>query len=435
MSKKPEPPGDRRPANSLRNTTDPQALDPDTFPHPPRAGERTPGTIENMRHLLAAYGIEVRYDVIAKRLRIRSELWSSTGLSNEDETAMAYVVSLAALNRYPRDPVERYVAAIGDERPHNPVKEWIYSKPWDGVDRLPDIYASLGEADDYPVNLKEILLRRWLLSAVAAALLTAGFRTRGVLTLQGPQGIGKTTWVACLVPEEVRTAFIKLDHQLDAHNKDSIISASSHWIVEIGELEGSLRKEVARLKGVITRSTDKVRKPYAKTETEMPRSTVFVATVNDAHFLMDDTGNSRWWTISLSSVDEHHGVELQQLYAQLAEQLGAGAEWWLNREEEALLERQNRGHRSVSMVEDLVLGALDLERVGEAGLTAMTARELLVQLGIERPTNAQCKECGGVLRNYVGSPRRIQGREKWRIPFNRKAEPKWMPPDDFDKYD
>lgn len=434
MDKKPNPAGDSRPASPrLRNSTDPQALDPDTFPHPPRKGERTPGTIENMRHLLAAYGIEVRYDVIAKRLRIRSELWSSTSLSNEDETAMAYVVSLAALNRYPRDPVETYVAAIGDEQPHNPVKEWIRSKPWDGVDRLPDIYASLVEAEDYPTQLKEILLRKWLLSAVAAALLKAGFRTRGVLTLQGPQGIGKTTWVASLVPKEFRTTFIKLDHQLDAHNKDSILSATAHWICEIGELEGSLRKEVARLKGVITRSTDKVRKLYAKTETEMPRSTVFVATVNDANFLMDDTGNSRWWTISLIDVDEHHSIDTQQLYAQLAVGLEAGVEWWLDSEEEAMLEQQNRGHRSVSMVEDLLLESFDLERVGEDGLSAMTARELLVQLGIDRPTNAQCKECGGVLRNYVGSPRRIQGRDKWRIPFNHKSEPRFKP-DDFDKF-
>ncbi len=418
MDKKPDPAGDSsRVSPRLRNSTDPQALDPDTFPHPPRKGEMTPATIENMRHLLAAYGVKVRYDVIAKKLRMGSELWSSTALSSEDETAMTYIVSLAALNRYPRDPVERYVAAIGDERPYNPVKEWIKSVPWDGVDRLPEIYATLSEAEDYPTHLKEALLRKWLLSAVAAALLKAGFRTRGVLTLQGPQGIGKTTWVASLVPAHLRAAFIKLDHHLDAHDKDSILSATAHWICEIGELEGSLRKEVARLKGVITGSIDKVRRPYAKAPTEMPRSTVFAASVNDANFLMDDTGNSRWWTISLANVDEHHGVDMQQLFAQLAVQLEAGAEWWLTGEEEALLELQNRGHRSISMVEDLLLEAFDLERVGDDELRAMTPRELLVHLGIDRPTNAQCKECGGVLRNYVGDPRRIQGRDKWRIPL------------------
>lgn len=113
----------------LKNTTDPQALDPDTFPHPPGRGERTPPTIANMRHLLASYGIEVRYDVIAKKLRISGNILPSADLSSADETAMAHIISLAALNRYPRDTVELYVAAIGDELPTNPVKEWIESAP------------------------------------------------------------------------------------------------------------------------------------------------------------------------------------------------------------------------------------------------------------------------------------------------------------------
>jgi putative DNA primase/helicase len=423
----------RKPTPRLRNTTDPQALDPDTFPHPPRRGERTPGTIENMRHLLKSYGIEVRYDVIAKKLRITGDLWPS-GLSNADETSMAYIVSLAALNRYPRDSVETYVAAIGDERPLNPVKDWMRSKPWDGIDRLTDICASVHETEDYPTQLKEVLVSKWLLSAVAAALLDGRFRTRGVLTLQGAQGIGKTTWVASLVPEQLRSAFVKLDHQLDAHNKDSILGAVAHWMVEIGELEGSLRKEVARLKGVITRDTDKVRKPYAKTETEMPRRTVFVATVNDANFLMDDTGNSRWWTISARSVDADHGVDMQQLFAQLAVELEGGAEWWLDAAEEAMLNQQNRKHRSISVVEDLLLQAFDLDRVGQPDLPALTPRELLVHLGIDRPTNPQFKECAGVLRTFVGESKRIQGRDKWRIPFTRECEREWKPRG-LDKFD
>jgi putative DNA primase/helicase len=146
---------------------------------------------------------------------------------------------------------------------------------------------------------------------------------------------------------------------------------------------------------------------------------VFVATVNDAKFLLDDSGNSRWWTIPLALVDWDHGVDMQQLFAQLATALQAGAQWWLTPEEEALLEEQNRSHRSISVVEDLILAELDLSRVGEDGLVAMTPRELLDEVGLDRPTNTQCKEAAGVLRNYVGEPRRIQGRDKWRVPLRR----------------
>ena len=415
-----------QPPKQLLNSTEVRALDPDTFPHPPRQGDRVPGTIENMRFLIRSYEIDVFYDVIGKQLRIRSDRWSTTSLSNEDQTAMAYIVSLAVLNRYPRELVEPYVAAISDERPYNPVKDWILSEPWDSEDRLPAICQTIVEAEGYLPELKEVLIRKWLLSAVAAALLSKGFRSRGVLTLQGAQGTGKTTWVGALVPERLRASFIELDHHLDAHNKDSILSATAHWICEIGELEGSLRKEVARLKGVVTRDSDKVRKPYARTETEMPRRTVFAATVNDAKFLMDDTGNSRWWTIAVASVDPDHGIDMQQLFAQLAASLDGGAQWWLNTEEEAFLEQQNRAHRMITMVEDIVLQALDLNRT-DGEILAWTPRELLVLVGIDHPTNTQCKECAGVLRNYVGEPKRIQGRDKWRVPLSWDLQPKESP--------
>ena len=143
---------------------------------------------------------------------------------------------------------------------------------------------------------------------LAAALKPRGFRGRGVLTFQGPQGIGKTSWVASLVPDPVlRDMVIKLDHHLDPNNKDSILGAISHWIVEIGELDSSFKKDVARLKGVLTSDSDKVRRPYARTESEYPRRTVFFATVNDNNFLVDSTGNTRWWTIPLASIKYQHG--------------------------------------------------------------------------------------------------------------------------------
>jgi putative DNA primase/helicase len=324
---------------------------------------------------------------------------------------------LACLNGLPRGDVESFVAAIASSNPWNPVEEWIASKPWDGTDRLPEVYATLTEAEGYPRQLKETLVRKWLLSAAAAALVRHGFRCRGVLTLQGPQGIGKTRWVASLVPDDELQTAVKIDQHLDANNKDTIIGAVAHWICEIGELDSSFSKDIARLKGVLTRDTDKVRKPYARAESEMPRRTVFVATVNEPRFLVDNTGNSRWWVLPVTAIDWQHCVDMQQVFAQLAHELRGGAEWWLTSEEERLLEEQNQGHRSVSMIEDLVLGALDLDRLGKPDLQAKTARELLQELGVHLPTNPQCKECAGVLRAHLGDPRRIQGRDKWRIPL------------------
>ena len=167
----------------------------------------------------------------------------------------------------------------------------------------------------------------------------------------------------------------------------------------------------------------------------MPRRTVFVATVNQANFLVDDTGNSRWWVIPVTKVDYLHDIDMQQLFAQLKVEFEAGGQWWLTPDEERLLDEQNRHNRTISVIEDELLRLLHMDKIGADGLKAFTALEVLGLIGVEKPTNPQCKECAGILRTYLGEPKRIQGRDKWRVPFRLNGTGQVIPPIDFDDYD
>lgn len=405
-----------------------QRLDPKSFPHqPPKESNSIPTTIPNVLHLLEAYGITVRYNTIRKLLAITIPGQFGTP-DNADNVAMAQILSLATLNGMSTGQIPSYVCNIGDRHQYNPIATWIDSKAWDGRDRLPDFYDTLVARDDFPDPLKTALMYRWLLSAVAAAMVPSGFRCRGVLTLQGAQSLGKTTWVSALVPDPVlREYTIKLDHHLDAGNKDSLLAAIAHWIVEIGELDSSFKKDIARLKGFLTSDRDKVRRPYARTESEYPRRTVFCATVNGHDFLVDSTGNSRWWTIPVVKINYAHGIDMQQLFAQLAIDVKNGVQWWLKPEEEQLLETQNKAHRSVSAVRERVLSAIDLEQANRPDLPAMTAIEVLMATGLKTPGNTQCKECAAVLREYLGDPKRIKGFNKWRVPLKQSFENPFSP--------
>lgn len=257
-----------------------------------------------------------------------------------------------------------------------------------------------------------------MLGAVAAALMPAGFCARGILTLQGPQSIGKTSWIRNLVPDPIlREQVVKLDHHLDTGNKDSQITAVTHWIVEIGELDSSLKKDVARLKGFITSDRDKLRRPYARADSEYQRRTVFCATVNDHAFLVDSTGNTRFWTIPVNKIDYEHTIDMQQLFAQVAVLYQGGEPWWLNQAEEKQLESFNIDHRAISIIRERILEKIDLDGAQLTNLPAMSATEVLEEIGFDRITNPQCKECAGVLREMFGQPKKIQGIYKWRIPL------------------
>jgi putative DNA primase/helicase len=395
-----------------------------SFPDQPRGGSSTiPATIANLAHMINAYGISVRYNAVRKQIHITIP-HASGASENCTNVALTRIISLANLNNMPSGQIANYLEVIADSNQHNPVADWITSKPWDGIDRLQPIYDTLKTRDGFPEALKHALMYRWLLSAVASVLKPSGFKARGVLTLQGPQSIGKTSWISALVPDPVlREGVLKLDHHLDAGNKDSIITAVSHWIVEIGELDSSFKKDIARLKGFLTSDRDKVRRPYGRSDSEYPRKMVFCATVNEHGFLVDSTGNSRWWTIPVTSIIYEHNIDMQQVFAQLAIDFHGGAQWWLTHEEEQLLELHNKEHRNVSAIRERILEALDLDHVSESGLPTFTPTQLLQRMNIRNPTNAQSKECASVLRELLGESKKIQGQYKWRIPFRK---------DDFD---
>jgi predicted P-loop ATPase len=366
--------------------------------------------------MLKKCGTTARYNVISKGMQVNIPGMSGCP-DNADNSAITYAMSLAALNGLPTGPVPQYLEAIADKHQFNPVMDYIQSKQWDGTKRINALADTLVTGPDFPETLKKTLVRKWLTSAVAAAAMPSGFRSRGVLSLQGPQSIGKTSWILKFIDDPlVQSQCIKIDHHLDPGNKDSVLTATSHWIVEIGEIDSSFKKDIARLKGFITNDLDKVRPPYGRRDAVRPRRTVFVSTVNHANFLVDDTGNSRWWTIPVISIDYNHDINMQQLWAQVYELFKAGKEWWLTPDEEAELETHNSKHRSVNSIRDLVCSALDL-KVPEAERRSMSASELLRHLDINNPSNGQSRDCGAALRELLGEPRVSQGLNRWKVPL------------------
>jgi putative DNA primase/helicase len=137
--------------------------------------------------------------------------------------------------------------------------------------------------------------------------------------------------------------------------------------------------------------------------------------------LLDKTGNTRFWVIPVTSIDYNHGVDTQQLFAQLKQKLDAGATWWLKPKEDARLEELNRDHRAVSVVEEKLLEAFDFDLPADQW-SNLSATLVLEYIGYQRPSNPLCRECGGILREHVGQPKKSHGIAKWKVPLDsRKA--------------
>jgi len=393
-------------------------LPKEDFPHQEIKVDRQkmmPLTIENLKCLLDGYRITVRYNQLKREVEIRiPELVTSH--ENADQVSRAQIKSAVVLNGFGTDKVDEFLLAIADENQYNPALTWIQSKKWDGVDRIPEICNTITVKEGFPNWFRDILIEKWLLSAVAAVS-KPGFKSRGVLTLQGPQGIGKTSWIQSLVNDPIlKNDLIKTDHLMDAANKDSVIGATRSWITEFGELEASFKRDAAKLKGFITNDKDVFRLPYAKSESSFPRRTVFAATVNDQAFLQDKTGNSRFWTLPGIKIDFKHSVDMQQVYAQLLDKLEAGAQWWLDPQEQDLLNSHNEAFKTVDVIEEGILATFGPKRDVRRD-AFMSAAEAIDYAKLGPVTNTAAREAGRTLRQLYGEPRKSAGKMGWDVYF------------------
>lgn len=388
------------------------------FVHVSETTGRPKGTIANLEALLSYAGISVKYDEIKKEGIISVPGRSYCGDDVKNAT-LGHILSLCAQWGFPSSNVDPFLSEVAARNVINPVREWILSEPWDGVHRIGNVYDSVVEERGFPRDFKELLMRKWLVSAAAAAFHPRGFHYRGVLVLIGGQGIGKTTWFRNLAG---RDEFFNEGIGLDPNDKDSLKRAISFWITELGELEGTFkRSDMSALKNFLTRSTDVLRMPWGRRMSEFQRRTVFGATVNQREILIDDTGNSRWWCIPVERMEMVDRRDMQQIWAEVYEDYYLrGTEdplgqWWLTKEEEAELARQNWQFEAPNPIEDLLTEGLNWE-LDRGFWREMTATDALIQagfVGVPRPGDAM--RAARVLRKLTGTTSKRSGHDRSRM--------------------
>lgn len=299
---------------------------------------------ENFDCLLNEYDITIRYNSMSKGCEVN--IPGRTSCRDIEENATTVMIQDYARKHTFGPPMGGHILSFmllkASQNEYNPVKDWILSKEWDGVDRYSDIVESMDTPQE---ELALILMRRWLISGVVAVFNPRGVASQGVLTLCGRQGIRKTRWLKSLSPD---SDWFKEGVVLDVKNKDSILLICSRWIVELGEIEATFSKSgQASLKAFITNDEDVIRPPFAKKADKYPRRTIFCGSVNDANFLQESE-NRRMWVIAVNSLNPKHGVNIQQLWAQAYHDWSVNKErHWLTPEEDKMLLESNVHFNSI----------------------------------------------------------------------------------------
>jgi hypothetical protein len=359
--------------------------------------------IDNLAEICRRIGVTIRYNMIAKEEEILIP-GQSFSIDNMGNATLAWLRSECSLFRFPVDSIDGMVTYIADRNQYNPVAEWVGSKPWDGVPRVQAFYDTVVGAFDHVERkrlFKETLLRRWMISAIAAAFSPNGISAAGVLTFQGAQYLGKTKWFKQLVPAEL--GVLKDGMILRPDDKDSVKQCVSFWLVELGELDATFRKaDIAALKSFLTNDSDVLRRAYARKESKFARRTVFFASVNPKEFLHDPTGNRRYWTIEAKTLDHSHDLDMQQVWAEFYALWKSGEGYYLTNDEVGELNEHNESFTAVDPIEDRILTRLawDMEPVDWRW---STSTDILMDIGFDRPTRADATSCAAFIRKHNGN--------------------------------
>ena len=326
------------------------------------AGTYRPKNVqENVERLLNHYSIIPKYNELTKALDVEIPGRKFTK-DNSEELTLQYIYNLCLKHGFvnlSKDLIKAIILDVGDRDKYNPVKIYInkcvedYSDEIkkDGYKELEKLYSSI-ETNSFDPAIKEMLIKKWLISCVEAIYCENGIAAQGILILQGEQGEGKTTWFKRLF--SFNPDWFAEGLTLDPANKDSVSKAVSYWVCELGEIEATLKKDLDMLKSYVTNTCDVLRRPYARGTSHFPRRTIFCGSVNGSEFLKDDTGNRRFWTISVSKIHLNLDINYGKLWAEVFSMKQNGENWYLLQNEIQILQVSNKVFEAKNYIDTLI---------------------------------------------------------------------------------
>lgn len=334
-----------------------------------------------LRHAPELVGL-LRYNAFSLNVEFtRSPPWrhaeAGSPWMETDDTALQTWLQAQGIAVRGRSTVADTVILAAQDSTYHPVRQYLEALAWDGTPRLKVWLDEYLNAEGPPAYHAAVG-RRFLVSAVAR-IFSPGCQADHVLTLEGPQGCGKTTTARVLA---VRPEWFA-DNLPDIHTKDAPLQLLSRWIIEVAELKAVRNSQLEAVKSFITTTADTFRPPYGRRAAQFPRQSVFIATTNEDEYLRDRTGNRRFWPVRCGRIRlDALAADRDQLWAEAVHEYRAGTAWHLTDEENALAMLEQRDRVHVSELEADVAEYLD-RRLSE-GVQQVSTRDVLVSgLGLD----------------------------------------------------
>lgn len=325
--------------------------------------------------------------------------------------------------------IEEAVVEISSHRSFHPVKDWLAKLPkWDGVKRLENLITDNFEVEEENIPYyKEVI--KVLVCGILKRVYYPGAKFDFMFVLSGETRSGKSTFLKNLAIND--NWF--LSRQLDGLDpKDYVPLLKGKILIEWQELALFNKHDINSIKAFISTEVDTVREAYRRDATDYKRQFVICGTTNKDKFLLDETGNARFYIVPVKrklNIDDYvtiSGVEyirsikenIEQIYSE-AKELYEGCSLKLSAEASRILEGIRDNSFSRDEIEDTIVEWLDNipeECKSFVSKEKVQVNDILVHCLKENPSKARglSNRVGSILRRlgYTAKSYRVDGKVK-----------------------
>lgn len=326
----------------------------------------------------------------------------------------------------PRGTLEEAVTMVAKRHRFHPVRQRLEGLrgTWDHEPRLRHwLRTCCMEEDEVDPEQQEYLARvgTWLVMAICARVMRPGCKFDYMVIFEGKQGRGKSTLAQLLALGHFA------DTGLVLGDKDSYQNIQGVLVYEWGELDAMSKSEVTRVKQFVSSQKDRFRASFDRRPKDYPRQVVFIGTTNEGRYLIDTTGNRRFWPVHVTrQVDvawfrEH----VDQLFAEALAYLDAGERFYPTPAEQTRLFDPQQGQRQVeNAIESAIRRYLydESQHVSASGLNGALVEEVTVS-GLLASIGISIDKQSAVIVRQASAALRSLG---WTLHRSSKTDRPWV---------